>query len=74
MNLNNYKEYLPFYAILGLFFILISFLFFMYIKWDKAPEKMDNHVEVSLPVIDWENYTNLSKQYSNGRIKDVQKN
>lgn len=74
MNLNNNKEYLPFYALLGLFILIAGYTLFIYLKWDEQPEKINQEVEVSLPVIEWEKYTNLSKQYENDKLTDVKKN
>lgn len=64
----NLKKYGVYYLICIFFAINIIFLAIIWMKWDEAaPNKYK--VEVSLPVINWQNYSDLAKQYSNGKLK-----
>lgn len=65
----NYKEYLPFIASILMFLIILIYSAVLYIDWNKNITKKDYQVEVSLPIIDWQKYSNLSKQYSNVNLK-----
>lgn len=56
------KFYIPFFITIGLFLIAIVYVGVIYTKWDNEPIDGSAEVEISLPVINWENYSRLSKQ------------
>lgn len=68
MNTQKYQNYLSFLLGILFFSIIIIYSFRLYIKWNKDIETGDYAVEVSLPVMDWENYSSLSKQYHPDKI------
>ncbi len=57
------KRYLPFFAILGLFLIVLIYSVVLYAKWDNEIQNGVSVVEISLPVMDWDAYSELSKQH-----------
>ncbi len=67
MNLQKYKNYLPFIISTTLFLIIIIYSLIIYINWDKKLQNNETNVEINLPVINWDKYMNLSKQ-TNGNI------
>lgn len=42
--------------------VAFSYLFFIYLEWDAAVPSDDSSVEVTLPVINWQKYQDLSKR------------
>ena len=56
------KRYLSFLLTLILFFGIIVYSGVLYVKWDNEATNGVSEVEISLPVIDWGKYSNLSKQ------------
>lgn len=63
MKIENYKKYMvPIFGFL-LLLIMLGYSAFIYFEWDDKVDKPKYSVEVSLPVIDWNRYSNLSKQY-----------
>lgn len=67
MKLN--KQYLPFIISLVIFVIGASHSLYIYLTWDNNGHQAPL-IEVSLPVIEWQKYSNLSKQYEPVRIED----
>ncbi len=70
MNIRNYKCYVP--------FIVSIMLFAITLFWFVSPQISKNGVideelqlEIKLPVIEWNKYTNLSKQYDLSKIDKV---
>lgn len=70
MNIRNYKNYIP--------FIISIILFAITLFWFVSPQISRNGVadeelqlEIKLPVIEWNKYTNLSKQYDLSKIDKV---
>lgn len=70
MNIKDYKSYLPFAITIGFFIIALSYATLMYLTWNNDVEDGEIQVEVKLPVINWNSYTTLSKQYDSAKIKD----
>lgn len=68
MNINLIKKHLYFLLICLFFLISIIYSLIIWQSWGTTvPKKYD--IEVSLPVINWQNYSSLSKQYNNGNIE-----
>jgi hypothetical protein len=66
MNIKKYKDYLSFIISIALFVLVILYSLFLYIRWDKAPTNGEGtELEINLPIINIEEYTNLSKKYEN---------
>ena len=42
--------------------IAFSYLFSIYLKWDNYESVEDSLVEVTLPIINWQKYQDLSKR------------
>ena len=70
MNIRNYKNYAP--------FIVSIMVFAITLFWFVSPQIGRNGVideelqlEIKLPVIEWNKYTNLSKQYDLSKIDKV---
>ena len=68
MNIQKYQNYLSFFLGILFFLIIIIYSFTLYLGWNKNLENGDYVVEVSLPVMDWGNYSSLSKQYRTDKI------
>lgn len=50
------------FIISSLLFVLgISFSFMVYLRWDNPIDPEEVSVEINLPVIQWQQYLNLSK-------------
>lgn len=62
MGIKDFKTYLPFGISLLLFIVLTFYSVFIYLGWDDEPQIDDKSIEVTLPIINWSKYTNLSKQ------------
>lgn len=60
------KNYIPFLISLALFLIILFCSLVIYLKWDQPVTEEASSVEVNLPVLDWQRYSTLSKQYENG--------
>lgn len=58
----KYKAYTPFAISIFCFLIIIIFSIYLYIDLKKLPKKSDENVEVSLPLIEWQKYSSLSKK------------
>ena len=58
------KSYLWFGASVLCALLAFSYLFWVYLNWDEALDTVENDsaVEVTLPVINWEKYMELSKR------------
>ena len=67
MKLKDCKCYLPFIASVLLFIVTAIWFVSAYIHWNGKPEE-EIKVEIKLPVIEWNKYTNLSKQYDLNKI------
>ena len=70
-KIRKYREYLIFIIITCLFVITVIYAGIIYFRWDKVVNEMAEEVEVSLPIIDWEGYSELSKQYENDIIEPL---
>lgn len=62
MNLKKIKNYLFFIAAVLCFAISVIYSLNIYLDWGKVKPNEKN-LEVSLPIMDWNKYSNLSKQY-----------
>lgn len=62
MNLKKIKNYLIFILSILCFAITIIYSLNIYLNWDKVIQD-EEILEVSLPIMDWNKYSNLSKQY-----------
>lgn len=60
------KNYIPFLISLALFLGMLLCALVIYIKWDQPVEEKASSVEINLPVLDWQRYSTLSKQYEDG--------
>lgn len=60
------KNYISFLISLALFLIILLYSLGIYLKWNQPVEEKASSVEVNLPVLDWQRYSTLSKQYENG--------
>jgi len=69
MNIRRYKPYLSFLSLIALFLVLVIYTTLLYINWEKPLEKEAYELEVSLPIIDWQKYSSLSKQYESTTMK-----
>lgn len=65
MKLKDYQEYWPFFLSIIFFIIIIIFSSVIYLRWDNGIEDDESLVEITLPVIKWGKYTNLSKKHEN---------
>lgn len=69
MELKNYKNYLQFFVSIVLFTAIVIYTLVIYFGWNNPIDKSKEEIEVALPVIDWQKYTNLSKQYEKDKIE-----
>lgn len=69
MELKNYKNYLQFLVSIVLFVVILIYSLVIYFGWNNPIDKSKQEIEVALPVIDWQKYTNLSKQYEKDKIE-----
>ena len=60
------KNYIPFLISLALFLGMLLYALVIYVKWDRPVEEKVSAVEINLPVLDWQRYSTLSKQYEDG--------
>ena len=70
MKLKKYKNYLSFAVSTLLFILIIAYSVILYAGWDNDLGDGADLFEVNLPIIDWQKYTNLSKQYEEGIIEE----
>ena len=63
MIIQKYQNYFNFFLGILLFLVIIIYAIVLYFGWNEDLENGDYVVEVSLPVMDWNTYSNLSKQY-----------
>lgn len=68
MDLQKYKNYLPFILTTILFLLIILFSLILYINWNKKLTDGEPSVEINLPVINWDKYMDLSKQTNGNNI------
>lgn len=71
MDINRYKKLLPFIASVVLFVIGGVFALFTVLSLDAPLENPESSVEVNLPVMNWGQYSNLSKKLDSVSIKPV---
>ncbi len=71
MNIKIFKKYLSFIITAFLFVISIGYSLQLYFSWDD-PLSADKAapLEINLPIIDWNGYLSLSKQYQDDTLKD----
>ncbi len=69
MELKNYKNYLQFLVSIVLFIAIVIYSLVIYFGWNNPIDKSKQEIEVALPVIDWQKYTNLSKQYEKDKME-----
>ncbi|KKU78526.1 hypothetical protein A3J23_02380 [Candidatus Peregrinibacteria bacterium RIFCSPLOWO2_02_FULL_48_14] len=55
------KNFLLFWIITGIFLILVSVLLFFYLGYDDELPTNGVSVDISLPVVEWDDYLQLSK-------------
>jgi hypothetical protein len=67
MKIKNYKSYLPFGLSMLLFFVVILWLLSLYFNLNGKLEE-ETKVEIKLPVIEWNKYMELPKQYEPNKV------
>ena len=67
MKIKNYKSYLPFGVSMLLFFVVILWLLSLYFNLNGKLEE-ETMVEIKLPVIEWNKYMELPKQYEESKV------
>ena len=65
--MKNYKSYLPFGLSMLLFLTVIFWLLSLYFNLNGKLEE-ETAVEINLPVIEWNKYTELPKQYEPNKV------
>ena len=65
--MNNYKSYLPFGLSMLLFLTVIFWLLSLYFNLNGKLEE-ETAVEINLPVIEWNKYTELPNQYEPNKV------
>lgn len=68
MDIKKYKNYYTFIGSVALFLIAALYLGFVYLTWDDDKNGQNYSVEVSLPIVDWQKYSSLSKQYPDDNL------
>lgn len=68
MHFQKYRPFSMFIVIVFLFMLNVLFSAYLFMTWDQDLEPGKNSVEVSLPVIDWQSYSRLSKKLENGSM------
>lgn len=68
METKNFTDYLGLIAVVILFVVVMLYSVFLYLGWSETPVEIQDSVEINLPVIEWQKYSNLSKQYENNTI------
>lgn len=66
------KDFFPFLISSLLFLATLIFSLNVYVHWDDPVEKPISLIEVNLPIIDWESYSNLSKTYPPDMVKKME--
>ena len=72
MHFQKYRPFALFIVIVFLFVSNVIFVVYLVVTWDRDPNSAKNSVEVSLPVIDWQSYSRLSKKMGNDNIDPSQ--
>lgn len=69
-------SYLIYVILCGiLVFITIGIFLYLYMSWnDKTPSTNPEVLEIKLPVMDWSDYSILSKKYNDGIVTPDTKN
>ena len=67
MKIKNYKSYLPLGLSMLLFFVVILWLLSLYFNLNGKLEE-ETKVEIKLPVIEWNKYMELPKQYEPNKV------
>jgi len=67
MKVKNYKSYLPFGLSMLLFITVIFWLLSLYFNLNGKLEE-ETKVEIKLPVIEWNKYMELPKQYEPNKV------
>lgn len=67
MKIKNYKSYLPLGLSVLLFITVIFWLLSLYFNLDGKLEE-ETKVEIKLPVIEWNKYMELPKQYEPNKV------
>ncbi len=67
MKIKNYKSYLPFGLSMLLFFVVILWLLSLYFNLNGKLEE-ETKVEIKLPIIEWNKYMELPKQYEPNKV------
>lgn len=62
------KQVLPFLISAILFMGLMSYSLWIYMNWNDPIQLENGLVEVNLPVIDWQKYSNLSKSLESSNV------
>lgn len=74
MQINEYKKYgLLIYVVICGILALASVIFFLFlsVSWNNTTEQITPEViEIRLPVMNWSQYSILSKKYENDNLKD----
>lgn len=72
MQINEFKKYSPLvYVILCgiLVFITVGIFLYLYTSWnDKTPSTNPEILEIKLPIMNWSDYSALSKKYKDGIV------
>ena len=72
MRIQKYKNYLHFGLSLVLFIVILGYATLIFLGSNGYfPSNGIEKVEVSLPLIDWQKYSSLSKQYEDGILVPV---
>lgn len=74
IELKSLKQHIIFISIISLFVITVVTCAIVFVKYqnvltNQSKEEEDKLFEISLPVIEWGKYENLSKKFQNGSIK-----
>lgn len=63
MFLKNIKNYTKYICMIILFIVVIGYSFYIYFNWNEKLDGNEQSIEISLPILDLDEYSNLSKQY-----------
>lgn len=69
LKIHDYKNQILFAGSVTLFAVSLFFLAYVYVVIQNQNDSLKDPIEVSLPVIDWQRYSSLSKQYPNDIIE-----
>lgn len=64
------KNYIIFFLSVFLFLVSLISLMLIYISLKSQDEPVTSPIEVSLPVIDWQKYSSLSKTYPDDKLEN----